>query len=253
MHSHGSEVEVDFIGGDPKSPEDECPAVFIDPVTGDFYFRGKTVTDPAVTAMLNEHMVKGADETDVWLPSRMAPLIREALDGYEQGRQGPGAPSFETLLQHAQRSVCRLEMRDGYEAEPRFLRWRETGEIDYDWTRWKGLIGAATARGVQFRRLRVVSEPTSDYIRWEHAITDGNIEAGEDVRWLSRARMFDLMVPGADFFMFDQRLVRFGFSNGDGVRTGHYEFSSDPRTIVQCVASFERLWERGIPHADYKV
>jgi len=53
--------------------------------------------------------------------------------------------------------------------------------------------------------------------------------------------------------MFDQRLIRFGFSNGDGVRTGRYEFSSDPRTVVQCVAAFEMLWERGIPHADYKL
>jgi len=80
----------DFVGGDPESNASECPAVFLDSETGDFLFRGKTVTDPALTTALNEHIGKAEDESDVWLPARMAPLIREALDGYEQNRQGPG-------------------------------------------------------------------------------------------------------------------------------------------------------------------
>ena len=29
----------------------ECPAVFVDPETGDFLFRGKTVTDPALITL----------------------------------------------------------------------------------------------------------------------------------------------------------------------------------------------------------
>ena len=40
----------DFIGGDPESNANECPAVWVSPDTGDFLFRGKTVTDPAVLA-----------------------------------------------------------------------------------------------------------------------------------------------------------------------------------------------------------
>jgi hypothetical protein len=244
---------VDFVGADPDSPEDECPAVLVDPVTGDFYFRGKTVTDPALVAEFGEHVAKGGDESDVWLPARMAPIIREALDGYEQGRRGPGQPSFETLVAHARRSVARLEMRDSYEAEPLFQEWQKTGVPRYDWTRWEKLVGDAVVRGVKFRRVRIVSEPVSAYIRWEHSITDGNIRAGEEVRWLPRRLAWDLMLPGADFFMFDQRLVRFGFCNGDGVSTRRYEFSSDPRTVTQCVASLEMVWERAIPHEDYEV
>ena len=93
----------DFIGGDPESNASECPAVFAIPETGDFVFRGKTITDPALIAELNEHIGKAEDESDVWLPARMAPLIREALDGYEQGRQGPASipsPSCWLLRRH---------------------------------------------------------------------------------------------------------------------------------------------------------
>jgi len=62
----------DFVGGDPESNASECPAAFVDPETGDFLFRGKTVTDPALITALNEHIGKAEDESDVWLPARMA-------------------------------------------------------------------------------------------------------------------------------------------------------------------------------------
>jgi hypothetical protein len=81
----------DFVGGDPESNANECPAVWVDPDTGDFLFRGKTITDPAVLDELNGDIGKSDDESDIWLPARMAALIRQALDGYEQGRQGPGS------------------------------------------------------------------------------------------------------------------------------------------------------------------
>ena len=59
---------ADFIGADPESNASECPAVFVVPETGDFLFRGKTVTDPALITALNEHVGKAEDESDVWLP-----------------------------------------------------------------------------------------------------------------------------------------------------------------------------------------
>ncbi|TDD88376.1 hypothetical protein E1298_15135 [Actinomadura rubrisoli] len=146
-----------------------------------------------------------------------------------------------------------LEMRDGYDEEPHFLQWQQTGDATgYDWSRWIGLVGAARERGVTFRRLRIVSEPVSDYIRWEHAISYGNVDAGEDLRWLPRSRAYDLTLPGADLWLFDRRRARFGIQRGDGSR-GTYEFSSDPRVVRQVIASFEMAWERAIPHEEYKL
>ena len=117
----------DFIGGDPESNASECPAVFVIPETGDFVFRGKTITDPALIAELNEHIGKAEDESDVWLPARMAPFIRDALDGYEQGREGPGQHTFAELLAATSSSVIRFEMRDSYdENEQGFAEWQAT-------------------------------------------------------------------------------------------------------------------------------
>ncbi len=143
----------DFVGGDPESNASECPAVFLDSETGDFLFRGKTVTDPALTTALNEHIGKAEDESDVWLPARMAPLIREALDGYEQNRQGPGQHGFAELLARTHRSVIRFEMRDSYDpTDQGFAEWQATGDIGaYEWGDHLDVVRAAVARGVTIR------------------------------------------------------------------------------------------------------
>ena len=74
------------------------------------------------------------------------------------------------------------------------------------------LVRTRAARGVQFRRARVVSEPIAPFIRFEYEITATvNIAAGEQVRWLPRRRASDLCLPGNDFWVFDDRLVRFGY------------------------------------------
>jgi hypothetical protein len=60
------------------------------------------------------------------------------------------------------------------------------------------------------------------------------------------------MLPGADFWMFDQRIVRFNFNAGDGTSLRQYEHVSDPRRVVQVVGAFEMAWECAIPHEDYR-
>ena len=66
------------------------------------------------------------------------------------------------------------------------------------------------------RRARIVSEPVSEYIRFEYDITFTNVEAGEDVRWLPRRRASDLLLPGNDFWVFDDRLVLWNHFTGEG-------------------------------------
>ena len=61
------------------------------------------------------------------------------------------------------------------------------------------------------------SEPVTDYIRFEYAITgEVNVSAGEDVRWLPRRQASDLCLPGNDFWLFDGELVRFSYFSGAG-------------------------------------
>ena len=146
------------------------------------------------------HQFEYVVESDLWLPARMAPLIRGALDGYEQGKQGPGQHSFAELLASTHRSVICFEMRDSYDQTVKgFAEWQATGGTGaYEWGDHLDVVRAAVARGVTIRRVRVVSEPLSEYLRWEHACTDVNVSAGEDVRWLPRTKATDLLLPGAD-------------------------------------------------------
>jgi len=251
--AHATSGHVDFVGIDEESPANKCPAVLVVPSTGDVIQVGRQVTDPATLSQLARHTSIADDEVAIWTPANLKPSLLEALTGtYEPGLEGPGEPAFEDLLASTERSVVHLEARDTYDpTDPAFVKWQQDGDTSYDWDAWIDLVGATVARGVRFRRLRIVSEPVSDYIRWEHAISYGNIKAGEELRWLPRHLAYDLPHPVADFFMYDQRLIAYNFTAGDGTDTGRMEYVADPRKILPVVGMFEMLWERGIPHADY--
>ncbi|MFD9621868.1 DUF6879 family protein [Streptomyces virginiae] len=170
------------------------------------------------------------------------------------------APDFSELLGSARHTAIHLEMRDVYsvgdetESFDRFIR---TGEADVDpdapvWDGWTPIAREAVSRGVIMRRARIVSEPVTDYIRFEHALTPVNIALGEQVRWLPRRLASDIALPGNDFWVVDDRLVLFHFWTGEGDWAGH-EFFEDPAVVKLCTSAFETVWERGTPHGQYAV
>ncbi|MGI5443839.1 DUF6879 family protein [Streptomyces shenzhenensis] len=169
-------------------------------------------------------------------------------------------PSFVELLDGAQRTAVHLEMRDAYgvagEADD-FTRWKNTGQRDTDpsspyWAPWVELVRRTVARGVVVRRARIVSEPVSDYIHFEHAGTIVNLGAGELVRWLPRRRASDIALPGNDFWLIDDQLIRWNHFTGQGA-SGGGEISEDPAAAKLCAQAFQTVWDRAIPHAEYKI
>ncbi|MYV48232.1 DUF6879 family protein [Streptomyces sp. SID2888] len=169
-------------------------------------------------------------------------------------------PSFAELLDRATESAVHLEMRDSYgvagEADA-FAHWQATGDVDDDpespyWAPWTALVRSAIMRGVTVRRARIVSEPVSEYIRYEHAGTGVNVAAGEEVRWLPRRRASDIALPGNDFWLFDQRVIRWNHFDGEGASAGQ-DVSEDPAAAQLCAAAFTAVWDRAIPHDEYKI
>jgi hypothetical protein len=164
--------------------------------------------------------------------------------------------AFSELLRACTRSAVHLEMRDSYTPHhPWFAAWRRGDAEEFErrlHRPWLDLIREVTGRGVTVRRARIVSEPVSDYIRFEHATTASNVTAGERVRWLPRRRASDLCLPGNDFWVFDDRLVQFNHFTGDGESAGQ-ENIDDPTVIKLCAAAFEAVWERGIDHSEYMI
>lgn len=101
------------------------------------------------------------------------------------------------------------------------------------------------------RRARIVSEPVSDFIRYEHEVTPAaNLAAGELVRWLPRQRTSDLALPGNDFWLVDEQVL-FNYNSGHGAWVGT-ELVTDPTVVKLCSSAFEAVWERGVDHADYQ-
>jgi hypothetical protein len=172
----------------------------------------------------------------------------------------PSVPSFEELLGACTFSAVHLEMRDSYAVDYEtgaFANWRAGIRLDPDdhaswWRPWLDLISATVARGVTVRRARIVSEPVSEYIRYEHSGTFTNIAAGEQVRWLPRRQASTLALPGNDFWLLDGARVRWNHFTGDG-QSGGGELTDEPAAAKLCADAFEAVWDRAIPHDQYKI
>lgn len=169
-------------------------------------------------------------------------------------------PPFADLIAECTSTAFHLETRDAYgipAEDADFAAWRAGHHVDVAdrsawWTSFHSVITEAVGRGVVVRRARVVSEPVSDYIRYEHACTPQNIAAGEEVRWLPRARASDLLLPGNDYWVLDNKLVRFGLFAGDGAFVAH-TLEDAPDVVKQCSDAFQAVWDRATPHAAYEI
>lgn len=128
-------------------------------------------------------------------------VIQNTVISFEQLVQ-----DFDSLFRHR---VFRLETLDWYDApnerEP-YARFLAGKSADLAWREpWKRLVRDVRASGRIMQRVHVVSEPVSDYIRFELLhVYPANVDAGEDVRILSRSAAWP---AGLDFWLFDDDLA----------------------------------------------
>ncbi|MEV7023369.1 DUF6879 family protein [Kitasatospora sp. NPDC093558] len=163
-------------------------------------------------------------------------------------------------LAKATSSAVHLEMRDAYGAsDPEFSRWQKGHRYQLDdrpaWFQgWADAVQDAIARGVVVRRLRIVSEPVTDYIKYEHHVTFLNLAAGEQVRWLQRSAIRALPVPANDFWLFDNEHAVVNHFSGDGeiVRREIVDGAAEPDLAAFLGSVFDSLWEIATPHQEYE-
>nr|WP_246595955.1 DUF6879 family protein [Actinoplanes auranticolor] len=96
-----------------------------------------------------------------------------------------------------------------------------------------------------------MSEPPRNYQLWSYSIAGPMVEAGEDIRWIPRALVSTIALPGNDFQLFDKRLVVFLLYTGSGRNAG-METSTDPADITLCRSAFEAVWKTSTPHRKYE-
>jgi hypothetical protein len=163
----------------------------------------------------------------------------------------------DRLLAACTHEAVHLELRDTYavhsEAE-RFAAFlatgRYTGGDAPDRRDWLDRIRSMTRAGVRVRRVRVVSEPITDYIRFEWSGTEHNVAAGEEVRWLPRRLASPIALPGNDFWLFDDATVIFTVFTGSG-DVAERQITTDAEAVELCRAAFAAVWSASIPHGKY--
>jgi hypothetical protein len=151
-----------------------------------------------------------------------------------------------------------LELRDSYgnPLEDGILaRWRGGTLGDRGWLQpWLAMIREVTGSGKTVRRLRVITEPVTEYVRFEWEITPDNLAAGEDIRWLPRHLLPEAITfprGGLDWWLFDDRQAAFGHFDDEGCVLGS-EIVTDPATVAQCASVRNALWPLAIRHGDYE-
>lgn len=165
----------------------------------------------------------------------------------------------DELLANFQHEALHLEMRDVYALEDekeRLARFVERGFRDHNAEAeerqpWMTLVQDATTSGKNFRRVRIVSEPVTDYIRYEWAGTEANVDAGEEIKWLPRRLASSIPLPGNDFWLFDDSTVVFTVFTGKG-HVFERQLTTDPTAIQLCRSAFDATWAMAIPHSEYR-
>jgi hypothetical protein len=162
---------------------------------------------------------------------------------------------FERLLHGFERESLHLEMRDAYGTAvelPHMAKWAAGEPDDLDWLQdWCTTLRDHVRAGRSVRRVRIVSEPLSDYQRWSYSIANPMVEAGEDIRWVPRRCVSSVALPGNDFYLLDDRLVVFLHYAGNGLAVDRTT-STDPAAVGLCRSAFDAVWKLSTPHRDYQ-
>ncbi|MGX1810683.1 DUF6879 family protein [Nocardia sp. NPDC055321] len=163
--------------------------------------------------------------------------------------------AFNDLFREAKREAFHLEVRDDY-YPPNYgplVRFLAGEPEDYEWFQpWLTLVRDTANRGVSINRARVVSTPHNDYTRYAKHVARLNVEAGEQVRYLSRDSIDADLLTRDDWWLFDDSVVAFtAFEPGENGRWLGGAVTTDPRIVEYVRGVKERVWALAVPLSEY--
>lgn len=155
---------------------------------------------------------------------------------------------FNEFTRSAWRWECQGTYHESDEVEP-WARWR-AGVRDNSWIEpWTEAVRAMRRQGKTFRRVRMLTEPLTDYLRWMLDVTPANIAAGEDIRWTTKDVARDLGMPSYDFYLFDDErlaILHFGEHGVSGA-----DLVDDADVVARHLAWRAKVWQVAISHDQY--
>jgi len=166
------------------------------------------------------------------------------------------AEEFNELFRGFSRSARRLESRSHTHIDAEQPRFRAflAGELpatcEWEPTPWTDMVGRQTGAGRTFQRVRVMSQPLSEYNRYLLYRTPYNLGAGEDIRYLERDRANAMGLPDHDFWVFDSSLICFLRFTADGRLIG-YDTVDDPGIVAWHEDFILRALDVATPYDEY--
>jgi hypothetical protein len=149
-------------------------------------------------------------------------------------------------------SSWRWECQGDYSIDAAALqRWRDG--LPPDMSRkepWLRSIREIVADGKTFDRVRMLTEPITEYLRWLIEQTQSNVDAGEDIRWVQQSVAAELGMPDYDFYLFDDArvaIMRFG----EDKLLAELEVVDDPDIVARHRVFRDAIWQRAVPHIEY--
>ncbi|GAA0544312.1 DUF6879 family protein [Actinomadura livida] len=163
------------------------------------------------------------------------------------------------LFHTVRRCAFRLETRDRYNVpneHPSFEAFlgghRELDESVSSGP-WYDMTRQAAEQGRPFSRVRVVTVPLGDYSRYALWSAQGNLAAGEEIRYLDRDRAarLDLPVrPPVDSWLFDDERVAVLHFDADDAFIGA-ELIDEPETVEQHQAWRRIAWDASLSRDEF--
>ncbi|MFF4988054.1 DUF6879 family protein [Streptosporangium saharense] len=156
-------------------------------------------------------------------------------------------------LVRASRDTRKLELHDYYGADKEDLKLFLAGDldaVDASYRQWATKVAEKERDGRHLRRVRLISEPLSDYQRMSVRYSGMAVDAGEDLRWLPRRLASAVLLPGNDMFVLDGELALFNVLDGNGERVD-IQFTDDPVVVARCLEVFEAACAAAVPHHGY--
>jgi hypothetical protein len=138
------------------------------------------------------------------------------------------------FLQWSTHSAFRLETLDHYDSpasHAAFERFRAGQPFLTPWrAAWDAMLAKETDK--QFSRVHVVSEPLTEYLRFELICYRSGAAAGEDIRILPR-RLAPTDLPPFDYWLFDSQAAAIMSYDTQGTWLST-EFVTDPAFVADC-------------------
>ena len=115
---------------------------------------------------------------------------------------------------------------------------------------WLDTVKEAAQKGRPIQRVRVVTRPLNEYVRYEFAYGyDFNVPAGEDIRIVD-ATESDPGLPAEDFWLFDEATVVRMLYRTDGTQIGR-ELVESP-DLTQYLGWRDLALAHSVPYAEYQ-